>query len=108
MMGAALDRYLSGCNAMLLNETYVFLKNIVFSFHCKQVAKSDFFEKTNFIRLADNNRIIVFVFQAYDNSIGGFAICGSYTRIPNNTAYFYFSFGSQLLVYFYQVSKNVF
>ena len=83
-------------------------ENIVFSFHCKQVAKGEFLKKTDFIGFTNNNRIIVFVFQAYDNGIGGFAISRSYTRIPNNTAGFDFSFGSQLLVYPYQVSKNIF
>lgn len=95
-------------NAMLATKSYVSLKNIVFSFHCKQITKSNLFEKTDFIRLTNNNRIIVFVFQAYDNRVDGFAICGSYTRIPNHTAGFDFIFGSQLLVYLYQVSKNVF
>jgi len=77
-MEVALDRYLPGRNAMLGNESNVSLKNIVFSFHCKQITESNLFEKTDFIRLTNNNRIIVFVFQAYDNRVGGFAICGSY------------------------------
>ena len=97
-MGVAPRRYLPGRNAMLANEAYVRLENIVFPFHCKQVPESNFFEKTDFIRFANNNRIIVFMFQTYDNSISGLTVCGGYTCIPNDATCFDFSFGSQLLV----------
>ena len=31
MMGVALDRYLPGCNAMLVNEAYVILSQVITS-----------------------------------------------------------------------------